>query len=286
MPAWQALEQHRAALADVHLRRLLEEDTGRFERLSASGGGILLDYSKQIVTSDTMRLLFALARDCGLELQIERLFSAARVNTTENRPALHMALRAARPMMLDGADVTREVAAVLRQMRRLATAVRSGRARGATGRAFTDVVNIGIGGSDLGPRMVCDALARDARSRLRMHFVSNVDGAAITSVLDALDASTTLVIIASKTFTTAETLENANTARAWLARRLRGKGAITLDQERLRARRVIAVLEQAGTPDAQELLASLSRGAAEPDLRWTAGDAVRRLKKLQPAEGQ
>jgi glucose-6-phosphate isomerase len=226
MPAWQALEQHRAALAGVHLRRLFDEDPGRFARLSATGGGILLDYSKQVVTSDTMRLLFALARECGLEREIERLFSAARVNATEDRPALHMALRAARPMMLDGVDVTREVAAVLSQMRALATAVRSGRARGATGRAFTDVINIGIGGSDLGPRMVCHALARDARSRLRMHFVSNVDGAAIAPVLEALDPATTLVIIASKTFTTAETLENANTARAWLARKLRGRGAL------------------------------------------------------------
>jgi glucose-6-phosphate isomerase len=227
MPAWQALEQHRAALAGVHLRRLFEEDPGRFDRLSATGGGILLDYSKQIVTSETMRLLAALARECGLERQIERLFAGERVNTTENRPALHMALRAARPMMLDGADVTREVAAVLRQMGRLATAVRSGRARGATGRAFTDVVNIGIGGSDLGPRMVCDALARDARSRLRMHFVSNVDGAAIASVLEGLAPATTLFIVASKTFTTAETLTNAATARAWLERGLRGKGAMT-----------------------------------------------------------
>lgn len=226
MPAWQALEQHRSALAGVHLRRLFEEDPRRFQHLSATGGGILLDYSKQIVTSETMRLLAALARDCRLEKQIERLFAAERVNITENRAALHMALRAVKPVMLDGADVTREVASVLAQMKKLAMAVRGGRARGATGRAFTDIINIGIGGSDLGPRFVCDALARDSRSPLRVHFVSNVDGAAITSVLDALDPATTLVIVASKTFTTAETLENANTARAWLARRLRSRSAI------------------------------------------------------------
>lgn len=226
MPAWQALEQHHATLVRAHLRRLFEEDPKRFERFSVTGGGLLLDYSKQLVTAETMRLLAALARECRLEQQIERLFAAERVNTTENRAALHMALRATKPVMLGDADVHREVAAVLAQMKKLVTAVRSGRARGATGRKFTDVVNIGIGGSDLGPRFVCDALARDFRSPLRAHFVSNVDGAAITSVLDALDPATTLVIVASKTFTTAETLENANTARAWLARRLRGKGAI------------------------------------------------------------
>ncbi len=226
MPAWQALEQHRAALAGVHLRRLFDEDPARFERLSASGGGILLDYSKQLVTAETMRLLEALARECRLEEQIKRLFAAERVNITEDRAALHMALRAAKPVMLDGADVTREVGAVLTQMKKLANAVRNGRVRGATGRKFTDIVNIGIGGSDLGPRFVCDALARDSRSPLRAHFVSNVDGAAITSVLDTLDPATTLVIVASKTFTTAETLENANTARAWLARGLRGRNAI------------------------------------------------------------
>jgi glucose-6-phosphate isomerase len=226
MPAWRALEQHRANLAGVHLRRLFEEDRQRFERFSVAGGGMLLDYSKQVITSDTMRLLLALARECDLEKSIRRLFSAERVNTTENRAALHMALRAAKPMMLDGGDVTREVAAVLGQMKRLVTAVSTGRARGATGRTFTDVVNIGIGGSDLGPRLVCDALARDARSRLRVHFVSNVDGASITSVLDALSPGTTLVIIASKTFTTAETLTNGLTARSWLERKLRGKAAI------------------------------------------------------------
>jgi len=226
MPAWQALHQHHAGLAGAHLRRLFEEDARRFERFSAASGGILLDYSKQVITAETMRLLLALARACDLERSIGRLFSAERVNTTENRAALHMALRARKPMMLEGRDVTREVAAVLGQMKRLVAAISSGRERGATGRKFTDVVNIGIGGSDLGPRFVCDALARDARSRLRLHFVSNVDGASITSVLDALSPATTLVIIASKTFTTAETLTNGFTARSWLEGKLRGKNAI------------------------------------------------------------
>jgi len=226
LPAWRALEQHRTALADVRLRRLFEEDPRRFDRLSVADSGILLDYSKQAVTPDTMRLLLALARECDLENSIRRLFSGERVNTTENRAALHMALRAAKPMMLDGSDVTRDVAAVLSQMKRLVAAVRNGRARGATGRKFTDIVNIGIGGSDLGPRLVCDALARDARSPLRAHFVSNVDGSSITSVLQALSPATTLVIVASKTFTTAETLTNGLTARSWLERKLRGKAAI------------------------------------------------------------
>ncbi len=226
LPAWRALEQPRTALVDVRLRRLFEEDPRRFERLSVADSGILLDYSKQAVTPDTMRLLLALARECDLENSIGRLFSGERVNTTENRAALHMALRAAKPMMLDGSDVTRDVAAVLSQMKRLVAAVRNGRARGATGRKFTDIVNIGIGGSDLGPRLVCDALARDARSPLRAHFVSNVDGSSVTSVLQALSPATTLVIVASKTFTTAETLTNGLTARSWLERKLRGKAAI------------------------------------------------------------
>ena len=226
LPAWQALEQHRAELAGTHLRRLFEDDPQRFARFSATGGGLLLDYSKQIVTPATMRLLLALARECNLEASMRRLFSGEHVNTTENRAALHMALRAAKPMMLDGSDVTREVAEVLGQIKRLVTAVHSGRARGATGRAFTDVVNIGIGGSDLGPRLICDALARNGQRRLRAHFVSNVDGSSITSVLDALSPATTLVIIASKTFTTAETLTNGLTARAWLERKLRRKSSV------------------------------------------------------------
>jgi len=225
LPAWKALAEHQRAVAGLHLRRLFEEDPERFARFSLEAGGILLDYSKQRVTPDTMRLLAALARECELETWIRRLFSGERINVTEGRAALHVALRATAPMMLDGRDITREVRTVAAGMRRFVNAVHAGRLRGATGRAFTDAVNIGIGGSDLGPRLACEALRPYARARPRLHFVSNVDGAAIASVLGALAQESTLFIIASKTFTTAETLANARTARAWLEKKLRGKAA-------------------------------------------------------------
>jgi glucose-6-phosphate isomerase len=225
LPAWQALMQHQGMLAGTHLRRLFEEEPARFQRFSLGWGGILLDYSKQLVTGETMRLLAALARECEIEAWLRRMFSAERINTTENRAALHVALRANMPIAFEGADATREAAAVLAEMRRFVNAVRAGRTRGATGRAITDVVNIGIGGSDLGPRLACEALKPYAKALPRLHFVSNVDGAAISSVLDEVPPATTLFIIASKTFTTAETLANARTAKAWLEKKLRGKAA-------------------------------------------------------------
>ncbi|MBI2296394.1 MAG: glucose-6-phosphate isomerase [Betaproteobacteria bacterium] len=225
LPAWQALKQQQGALAGTHLRRLLEEDPARFQRFSLGWGGILLDYSKQLVTGETMRLLAALARGCEIEAWVRRMFSAERINTTENRAALHVALRASAPVAFEGTDVTREAAAVLAEMRHFVNAVRAGRTRGATGRAITDVVNIGIGGSDLGPRLACEALKPYAKALPRLHFVSNVDGAAISSVLDEVPPATTLFVIASKTFTTAETLANARTAKAWLEKKLRGKAA-------------------------------------------------------------
>ena len=220
LPAWQRLAEHRRATAGLHLRDLFAQDPGRFGKFSLAADGILLDYSRQLVTDETMRLLAALARECRLETEIRRLFSGERVNTTENRAALHTALRAAGPVMLDGKDVARDVADTLAAMRRFVAAVRGGRAKGAAGRAFTDVVNIGIGGSDLGPRLACEALAPFVKGGPRPHFVSNVDGAAISSTLAALDPRTTLVIIASKTFTTQETMTNARTAIAWLTRKL------------------------------------------------------------------
>ena len=225
LSSWQQLVEHQRALSGRRLRELFEEDPARFKALSRPLGGILLDCSKQLVTADTLRLLAALARECGLESWIRRLFAGERVNATERRAALHIALRSADPVALDGVDVTREVKRVLAEMGRFVRGVHAGRIRGATGRAFTDVVNIGIGGSDLGPRLACEALAPYAKPRPRVHFVSNVDGSAIASLLARLDPASTLVIIASKTFTTAETMANARTARAWLAGRLRGGAA-------------------------------------------------------------
>jgi len=207
------------------LRELFARDAGRFDRFSLSTEGLLLDFSKQLVTEETMRLLFTLAGECGVEGRARRMFAGERVNTTENRAALHFALRADRPVMLDGKDVTRDVRDTLAAMRRFAAGVHAGRIKGAAGRAFTDVVNIGIGGSDLGPRLACAALAPYSRERPRLHFVSNVDGAAISSVLAALNPRTTLFVIASKTFTTQETLANASAALAWLSKKLGRKPA-------------------------------------------------------------
>src|SRR5512134_2853045 len=240
LPAWQKLTEHLRAQSGIHLRERFDRDPGRFVKFSLALEGMLLDYSKQRVTEETMRLLVALARECELEAWRARMLAGERINQTENRAALHVALRAATPVRLDGRDVTREVAAVLADMRRFARGVRSGRIRGATGRAFTDVVNLGIGGSDLGPRLACDALKHCSRSGLRVHFVSNVDGSAIADALARLTPATTLVVISSKTFGTQETLLNAATVRAWLKRGLKGKAArhlcaVTADPERAAA---------------------------------------------------
>jgi glucose-6-phosphate isomerase len=222
LSSWQSLVEHQRAVSSLHLRDLFAQDPDRFRQFSLKHDGILLDYSKQLVTEKTMQLLAALARECELESWVKRLYAGGRVNATENRAALHIALRAGSPVVLDGTDVTRDVKRVLAAMGRLVRSVQAGRLKGATGRAFTDVVNIGIGGSDLGPRLACEALAPFSKARPRPHFVSNVDGAAISSVLAQLNPATTLFIIASKTFTTAETLANARTARDWLAGRLGG----------------------------------------------------------------
>ena len=225
LPSWQELAKHQRALAGTTLRRLFDEDKTRFRKFSLEAGGLLVDYSKQLVTEETMRLLAALALECELESWIGRMFAGERVNATEKRAALHVALRSNALVMLDGRDVAQDVKAVLADMRHFVRAVRAGGIKGATGRAFTDVVNIGIGGSDLGPRLVCEALKPYAKERPRLHFVSNVDGAAISSVLQELDPKTTLFVIASKTFTTQETLANARTAKAWLEKKLRVKAA-------------------------------------------------------------
>jgi glucose-6-phosphate isomerase len=217
LPAWQALVAHQRSTV-FKLRELFAADPRRFDRYSITVGDLLLDYSKHYLTDETVRLLVGLAdgrrmRDC-----IRGLMSGERINTTENRPALHTALRANTPVVLDGHDVTQDVARVRAQMRRFSDALRAGAVKGATGRTITDIVNIGIGGSDLGPALVVEALAPYAAPTVRVHFMSNVDGAHVQALLAALDPQTTLAIIASKTFTTQETLTNANSVRAWLAR--------------------------------------------------------------------
>ena len=215
-PAWAALEQHQRAVAPLHLRDLFTRDPGRFERFSLHAGPLFLDYSKNRVTDETLTLLLALAKESNLAQWIERLFRGERVNGTERRAALHTALRhrGSAPVLLDGRDVMPDVRRVLEQMRKFSESVRSGDWRGYTGQPITDVVNIGIGGSDLGPAMVVSALDADC-GPLRLHFVSNVDGADLSRTLRTLSPEQTLFVIASKTFTTQETLLNAHSARDW-----------------------------------------------------------------------
>jgi glucose-6-phosphate isomerase len=217
-PAWQALARHRDALAGTPIRALFAADATRADRFALEAAGVFVDFSKNLVTDETIALLGALAREAGVEQRREAMFKGERINATEARPVLHVALRAPSNMAIsvDGEDVVPQVHAVLAQMRRFSDAVRDGAWLGHTGRTITDIVNIGIGGSDLGPRMVCEALRPYGHARLTMHFVSNVDGADIDEVLRAVDPATTLFIVASKTFTTRETLKNAQTARAWL----------------------------------------------------------------------
>lgn len=217
-PAWRALAEHSESMARTSIGDLFAQDNERFQRFSLEAAGVYVDYSKNLVTTGTLDLLSALARQAGVEERRRAMFAGERINTTEDRPVLHVALRqrSGTPILVDGKDVVPEVSAVLAKMRRFTDAVREGAWCGYTGRAITDVVNIGIGGSDLGPRMVCEALKPYARKGLTMHFVSNVDGADIAEVLQVVDLETTLFVISSKTFTTRETLANARTARCWL----------------------------------------------------------------------
>jgi glucose-6-phosphate isomerase len=200
------------------MRDLFARDPQRFERFSLELGSILLDYSKNRITEETMTLLLDLARQAGLAERIEAMFSGERINTTEGRAVLHVALRnrSNRPIRVDGRDVMPDVNRVLDKMRRFSEAVRSGGWRGYTGQAITDVVNIGIGGSDLGPKMVTTALQPYGHPNLQVHFVSNVDSTDLVETLKALSPETTLFLVASKTFTTQETMTNARSARSWL----------------------------------------------------------------------
>jgi glucose-6-phosphate isomerase len=217
LPEWQALAAHHRALGTPSLRALFAADPGRASRLSLEAAGLHADFSKHLVTDETVALLLALARAVDLPGWIGRLFRGEPVNNTEQRAVLHVALRnrSGRPMAVGSVDVMPEVERVLGQMGRFVARVRSGEWLGHTGRRITDVVNIGIGGSNLGPLMVCEALRFYQNRELRVHFVSNVDGTHIVETLRGLDPASTLFIVASKTFTTQETLTNAHTARRW-----------------------------------------------------------------------
>ena len=221
--AWKALEAHKQVIATRHMRDLFAADPRRFDTFSLRFGDMLLDYSKNWITGQTMRLLRDLAVQADLTGWTERMFTGSKINTTEDRAVLHVALRnrANRPAWVDGADVMPQINAVLDRMQAFSAAVRQGAWTGYDGRAFTDVVNIGIGGSDLGPVMVTEALKPYARDGLRVRFVSNIDGTHLAETLRHCRPETTLFLVASKTFTTQETMTNARTARAWFLRQAR-----------------------------------------------------------------
>jgi glucose-6-phosphate isomerase len=222
-PEWQALERHHQEIKDTHLRDLFAADPTRGETMTGEAGDLYLDWSKNRVTAETLRLLVALAQRAGLAERIGAMFAGERINVTEHRPVLHVALRAPEgsSILVDGTDVVPEVHAVLTRMGRFAEQVRSGAWLGQTGRPVRNVVNIGIGGSDLGPAMAYEALRSFTDRELTVRFVSNVDGADLHEAVRDLDAAETLFIIASKTFTTIETITNATSARQWLLSELK-----------------------------------------------------------------
>jgi len=228
LPAWKDLAAHRAALSGVQLRRLFADDPRRGEKLACEDAGIFLDYSKNLVTEETLRLLLRLAEESGLRARIRGMFAGEKLNSTEHRAVLHTALRAPKGerIVVDGEDVVAQVHGVLDRFLGFAERVRSGAWKGHTGRRIRNVVNIGIGGSDLGPAMACEALRHHSDRSLRTAFVSNVDGTDFVEAVRELDPAETLFIVCSKTFTTQETLSNARAARSWLLASLRDPAAV------------------------------------------------------------
>ena len=217
LPVWKDLVAHFEQVKNLHMRDLFAEDPDRFDKFSLTVGDMLLDYSKNRITEETMPLLVRLAQEAGVEEWRDRMFRGEVVNFTEQRAALHVALRnrVNRPIEVDGEDVMPEVNRVLRHMREFSDAVRDGEWRGYSGKPIRDVVNLGVGGSDLGPQMACEALTPYGRNGPRMHFVSNVAPSHIAETLRLLDPETTLFIVSSKSFKTEETMANARTAKSW-----------------------------------------------------------------------
>ena len=227
-PAWKALEVHLPKMRDVHLRRLFADDPGRSERLTAEAAGIFLDYSKNRVTDETLGLLLQLAEQSELRARIDAMFRGEKINVTEDRAVLHVALRAPKgaSIMVDGHNVVPDVHAVLDRMAEFADKIRSGAWKGHTGKRIKNIINIGIGGSDLGPVMAYEALKHYSDRNLTFRFVSNVDGTDFAEASRDLDPAETLFIISSKTFTTLETMTNAQTARAWSLGALKDEQAV------------------------------------------------------------
>lgn len=216
--AWHALENHVQEIKNVHMRDMFTNDPARFDRFSLRIGEILFDYSKNRITQKTISLLINLAEQADLRKKIEEMFCGEKINITENRAVLHVALRnrSDRPVLVDQVDVMPEVNRVLAKMRSFSESIRSGKWKGFSGKTITDIVNIGIGGSDLGPKMVCEALKPYGHPELSVHFVSNIDSTDLVQTLSSLNPETTLFLVASKTFTTQETMTNAHSARKWL----------------------------------------------------------------------
>ena len=224
-PAWASLEKHFRQLKDTHLRQLFAEDRNRGDRFAVEAAGLYLDYSKNRITDETLRLLLQLARELGLDDRIDAMFRGDKINVSEDRAVLHVALRAPRgaSIMHDGRNVVPDVHAVLDRMTEFADRLRSGAWKGHTGKRIRNVINIGIGGSDLGPVMAYEALKHYSERAMSFRFVSNVDGTDFTEAVRDLDPAETLFIVSSKTFTTLETMTNAHAARAWLLAALKGE---------------------------------------------------------------
>ena len=216
-PEWQSLQRHKQSLADMNLQHLFAEDDGRFEKFSFRFNDLLYDFSKNLIDSHTLELLVDLAEATGLNDRINALFSGEPVNVTENRPALHTALRmSSGQVMVNGNNVVPEIIAIREKMRDISERLRAGLWLGSTGKPITTVVNLGVGGSDLGPRMVCQAFKHQASVNVKVLFVSSIDGNEVVDTLKKLNPETTLFIICSKSFTTVDTLANAETAKQWL----------------------------------------------------------------------
>jgi glucose-6-phosphate isomerase len=227
-PAWTALEAHSREVRDLHLRSIFAADPTRGERLTVEAIGLFLDYSKNRITDETIRLLLQLANESGLRERIDAMFAGEKINTTENRAVLHIALRAPKgtTILVDGENVVPKVHEVLDKMSACATRVRSGEWKGHTGKRIRNIVNIGIGGSDLGPVMAYEALRHYSDRQLTLRFVSNIDGTDFAEATRDLDPAETLFIVSSKTFTTLETMTNAHTARSWCLTALKDESAV------------------------------------------------------------
>jgi glucose-6-phosphate isomerase len=228
VPSWHALQAHYDKVKEVQLRRLFADDPGRGERLIAEGAGLYLDYSKNRITDETIRLLLQLAKERGVAERRDAMFRGEKINITENRAVLHVALRAPKgtQIKVDGVDVVPEVHAVLDKMAAFSNRVRSGEWKGHTGKSIKNVINVGIGGSYLGPEMAYDALRTFTDRAMKFRFVANVDGAAFTEATHDLDPAETLFVLSSKTFTTLETMTNAATARRWVVDALKSDAAV------------------------------------------------------------